>query len=172
MLIVLRSSELAELAGLLEAASSMMTEHGVTAPENLTPLLRRLRRGLRQVPDGHREAAEARYRAAFAECHVAGTEDNGSDAVHSYTGRNPASDEKAVRKLVSYAIDHKLWVEIDYPSEKLENNPPRIVEPVSEDHAMVYGYCRLRRGDRVFRLDKIRSARLRPRAFEEADRRR
>ena len=170
--IVLRSSELAELSGLLEAAASMLAEHGVTAPENLTPLLRRLRRGLRQVPDGQREEAEARYRAAFAEWHVADTADNGKGAVESYTGLNPAPNEKAVRELIGYAIDHKLWVEIDYPSEKPENDLPRIVEPVSEDHAMVYGYCRWRKGDRVFRLNKIQAAVLRPRESDEADRRR
>jgi predicted DNA-binding transcriptional regulator YafY len=124
------------------------------------------------VPDDQREEAEARYRAAFSEWQVADADDDGRDAVESYAGQSPASDEKAVRKLIGYAIDHKLWVEIDYPSEKPENNLPRIVEPVSEDHAMVYGYCRWRKGDRVFRLNKIQSAVLRPRESDEADRRR
>ena len=62
--------------------------------------------------------------------------------------------------MMGYAIDRRLCVEIGYGPESEDGPDGRLVEPFSEDHAMLYAYCRSRRGDRVFRLDRIRFARL------------
>ena len=80
-----------------------------------------------------------------------------------YRGENPATSQPGVRQLLGYAADHRLCVEIAYGEEAEPEK--RLVEPVSEDHAMLFAYCRARKGDRVFKLEKIRHARLTAQRF-------
>jgi predicted DNA-binding transcriptional regulator YafY len=128
--------------------------------EEIQRILSRLKRGLRQVSDDHRLEAVERYRKAFDGLNKRAPTDGGIHDLIHYPGQNPATTSEDIVPLVGYAIDHGLCIEIDYKSDGQGNGTRRMVEPVSEDHAMLYAYCRSRKGDRVFRLQKIEFARL------------
>jgi predicted DNA-binding transcriptional regulator YafY len=83
-----------------------------------------------------------------------------------YAGTNPATESNAMRTLIDYAINHQLRVEIAYGSSERDGH--RIIEPFSEDLTMLYAFCQTRRGDRVFRLDKIFFARLTGERFQRS----
>jgi len=155
--LILRSSELSHLVAFLDAALQTLQHRGTEDLEDIAHLLSRLRRGLRQVPDQHREEASEHYEGAFKSISTKPGPDEGLRDLLLYQGVNPASTAEEVRPLLGYAIEHRLCVELTYGPEEAER---RIVEPASEDPAMLYAYCRSRRGDRVFRLDKVHLARL------------
>ena len=158
--IVMSSSELSDLVAFLETAMEELRGNEPTAFADVGRLLRRLRTALRQVPDGQRQTAAKRYRRAIE------VQDRDTDADRArqdllrYDGENPATRPSDVRSMVGYAIDRNLCVEIGYGPESGDGPESRLLEPFSEDHAMLYAFCRTRRGDRVFRLDRIRFARL------------
>ena len=158
--IVLTSSELSELVAFLETAVEELRGNEPTAFADVGRLLRRLRVSLRRIPDRHRQTALKRYRKTIE------VQDRDTDADRArqdllrYDGENPATRPSDVRSMVGYAIDRKLCVEIGYGPETEGGPEDRLVEPFSEDHAMLYAFCRARRGDRVFRLDRIHFARL------------
>ena len=155
--LVLSSAELSELVGFLETALESLHACHDAFTEEMGHLLKRLRRGLRRVPDRRRQEAISRYRKVFEDAADASGADNGMRDLLHYSGDNPASQPSEIRPLIGYAIDHRLCVELDYGSEQVVR---RTVEPVSEGPTMLYAFCRDRKGDRVFRLDKIHFARL------------
>jgi len=158
--LVLRSKELSSLVGFLETALERLSGNSADPLDEIQRVLGRLRRGLRSVSDDHRLEAINRYRTAFQALNKRAPTDGGLHDLIHYPGQNPATTLDEIVSLVGYAIDHGLCIEIDYETEGLSDGDRRVVEPVSEDHAMLYAYCRSRRGDRVFRLQKISFARL------------
>ena len=161
--VVLTSSELSELVGFLETTVRMLSERASVSLEEVDHLIQRLRRGLRQVSDQHREEALSRYRKAFDRLFGSPPPDEGLQNLLHYPGENPTTCPAEICSLVGYAIDHRLCVEIGYGSEEAGR---RTVEPFSEDHAMLYAFCRDRKGDRVFRQNKILFARLTGERFQ------
>ena len=155
--LVLSSAELSELVGFLETALESLHECPNAFTEEMGHLLKRLRRGLRRVPDQHRQEAISRFRKAFEGAAEVHRPDNGMRDLLHYTGENPASQPSDIRPLIAYAIDHRLCVELGCGSDQAAR---RTVEPVSEGPTMLYAFCRDRKGDRVFSLDKIHFARL------------
>ena len=158
--IALRTSELSELIGFTEAAFRTLLTRTSGPYEEMAILLKRLRRGLRQVSDQRRQEALSRYLNAFESLFRTPPADGGMPDLLRFPGANPATGPSEIRFLVGYAIDHRLCVEIDYGAEGQKGAGRRLLQPLSEDHAMLYAFCRDRNGDRVFRVDKIRSARL------------
>ena len=161
--VAFRSSELSELVAFLEAALETLRVGGSDSAETVDQLVRRFRRGLRHVPDAQRLDALSRYRRAFERPFQRPSLDTGMRHLLHYRGENPATSQPGVRQLLGYAADHRLCVEIAYGEEAEPEK--RLVEPVSEDHAMLFAYCRARKGDRVFKLEKIRHARLTAQRF-------
>ncbi|MCZ6634021.1 MAG: helicase-associated domain-containing protein [bacterium] len=165
--VILSSSELSELVGFLESAITALTERGASPSETLDYVISRFRRGLRRVPDQGRQEALARYGKDFESLgKPAQSDESGLQDLLQYTGANPSSQATEIRPLVEYAIDHRLCVEIIYHVKG--ETSERTIEPFSEDHAMLYAFCQTRKGDRVFRMDKIQSARLTGQKFQRA----
>lgn len=165
--VILSSSELSELVGFLESATTALTERGTGPSETLNHLISRFRRGLRRVSDQGRQQALARYSKDFESLgKPAQSDESGLQDLLQYTGANPSSQAAEIRSLVEYAIDHRLCVEMIYHVKG--ETSERTVEPFSEDHAMLYAFCQARKGDRVFRMDKIQSARLTGQKFQRA----
>ncbi|MDP6776150.1 MAG: helicase-associated domain-containing protein, partial [Candidatus Latescibacteria bacterium] len=154
------SSELSELVAFLETAMEELRGNEPTAFAEVGGLLRRLRVALRRVPDRHRQSALTRFRRAIETQRRDTDTDRARQDLLKYDGENPTTRPPEVRTMMGYAIDRRLCVEIGYGPESEDGPDGRLVEPFSEDHAMLYAYCRSRRGDRVFRLDRIRFARL------------
>jgi hypothetical protein len=162
--IVFTTSELSELVAYLDVSSEMLLARTEGQLEELSYLISRLKRPLRRAPYEPRQQAEERYRQTFEQRkpdHREGLED-----LLRYAGTNPATESNAMRTLIGYAINHQLRVEIAYGSSKGDGH--RIIEPFSEDLTMLYAFCQTRRGDRVFRLDKIFFARLTGERFQRA----
>ncbi len=158
--LVLRSTELSWLVGFLETALEKLGDRPADSLDEIQRILSRLKWGLRKVSDDHRHEAVERYRRAFHTLNKRAPADRGIHDLIHYPGQNPATTSEDIVSLVGYAIDHGLCIEIDYESDGQGSDARRIVEPVSEDHAMLYAYCRARKGDRVFRLKRIDFARL------------
>lgn len=161
--IVLNSTELSELVGFLETSVGMLSEKTSASLKEINPLVQRFRRSLRQVSDKHREEAIFRYKKNFDKLFQVIPLNNSLPALLDYPGKNPTTCQTEIRSLVEYAIDYKLCIEIKYGSQKTDR---RIVEPFSSDHAMIYAFCRNRKNDRVFRLNKILFARLTGEPFQ------
>ena len=164
--VIFTSMELSDLVGFMESAVGMLAERSTGSTEEVSHLIQRLRRGLRQVPDDHRQNAADLYKGLFDYPFAKSVPDDGLQDLERYSGENPTSDAKAIRSLIGFGIDHNLCIEIGYGHEQEDHSNRRIVEPFSEDHAMLYAYCRERRGDRVFKLDKILFARLTSNRFQ------
>ena len=159
--LMLRSSELAELVGFVEAADTVLRDRlgKRYSRRDVAAVARRLRRQLRKSPGA--PVKEARDQALEAFEALAETPaEKRTESVRSYQGDDPAEATEAVRSLVEYAIDRHLCIVIDYDASDSEKSGKRIVEPISEDHAMLFAYCRDRKGDRVFRIDRIQRATL------------
>ncbi len=160
--IVLNSSELLQLAGFLETAVQTFAARSVPLPEDLSRLLKRLRRSLGSISEGDCHDAVNDYNKTFESLVRGGQPRDGIKALVQYPGANPATGEADIRSLIGYAIDHRLCLEIDYLPERNVTATPRSIEPIFEDHGVLYGYCRHRKGERTFRIERIRSARLTP----------
>ena len=160
--IVLKSSELIQLAGFLETAIQTFAARSVPLPEDLERLLKRLRRSLRSIPDSECRDALNDYCKTFESLFKGGPSRDGIQALIQYPGTNPATAGADVKGLIGYAIDHRLCLEIDYLAERSDATSSRSIEPLFEDHGVLYGFCRHRKGERMFQLERIRSARLTP----------
>lgn len=83
----------------------------------------------------------------------------------------PAAQPR-VRRTVEEAVRRSVVLNIDYVDQH-GTATSRAIEPVGlyfgGDGWYVVGWCRLRRGGRIFRFDRIRSARLTKRAFPPRD---
>ena len=159
--IMLRTSDLAELVGFVEAADAALRDRLKKryTRRDVAAIARKLRRQLRKSPGA--PVKEARDEATVAFNALAETPgEKRIEAVQDFDGADPASKPKDVRELISYALGQGLCIVIDYDASDEEKSGRRIVEPISEDHAMLFAYCRDRKGDRVFRLDRIQSATL------------
>ena len=159
---VLEGPELLQLAGFLETAAKTFAARSVPLPEGLERLLRRLRRSLRSIPDSECQDARSDYHETFETLFNSGRPHDGFQALRRYPGANPATAEADVKFLIGYAIDHRLGLEIDYRDERVARTSSRSIEPIFEDHGVLCGFCRHRKGERTFRIDRIRSARLTP----------
>ncbi|MDA0747803.1 MAG: helicase-associated domain-containing protein, partial [bacterium] len=144
--VIFRSNELSHLVGFLETALKTLSERSEDPLEDIHLLLRRLRRGLRKIPEQERQSLLSRYGDAFESLFRRPPSDEGIHDMLHFPGENPASRAEDIRALIEYAIDHRLCIEITYDPEQSQPPDSRIVEPVSEDHAMLYAYCRSRKG--------------------------
>ncbi len=158
--IVLKSSELLQLAGFLETAIQAFAARSVPLPEDLDRLLKRLRRSLRGIPDSECRDALDDYCRTFEALFSGPPSRDGIQALVQYPGINPATVAADIRCLIEYAIGHRLCLEIDYRAERGANTSSRSIEPIFEVDGVLYGFCRQRKGERMFRLDRIRNARL------------
>ncbi len=157
LVFALNGSDLLELVAFLETATKTLREQTSDPPQALDLLLSRLKRALRQFPDRQRRIdAASRYRKAFQELRRPSAGESGVQDLLRYVGQNPASDPVDIRAMVRYAIDHRLCVEIHYPSIDVRH----VIEPVAEDPTTLYAISPERRGDRIFRIEKVGLARL------------
>ena len=158
--ITLKRSELLQLTGFLETAIQSFAARSVPLPEDLKRLLKRFRRSLRSIPDSESHGALNDYCRSFESLFRGGSSRDDIQALSQYQGANPAAGEDDVSRLIEYAIDHRLCLEINYIAERNAKSTSRSIEPILVDHGVLYGFCRQRKGERPFRLDRIQSARL------------
>ena len=159
---VLEGPDLLLLAGFLESAAKTFAAKSVPLPAGLEHLMRRLRRNLRSIPNSECRDARSDYCETFESLFRSGQPHDGFETLMQYPGANPATAEADVKYLIGYAIDHRLGLEIDYHDERVAGTSSRSIKPIFEDHGVLCGYCRHRKGERTFRIDRIRSARLTP----------
>ena len=158
--ITLKRSELLQLTGFLETAVQSFTARSVPLPEDLKRLLNRIRRSLRSIPDSEIQVAVNDYYQSFDSLFRGGPSRDDIQALSQYKGANPAAGEGDISRLIEYAIDHRLCLEINYVADRSARKSCRSIEPILVDHGVLYGFCRLRKGERPFRLERIQSARL------------
>ncbi len=156
-----RASDLSRLVAFLEASANFLGDYGDgnTGP---TTLVRQLKRSLRRSSSEPLNKAKEKYDSGFDAAIAQIRESDGRAVKNAYLGTSPASDEKDIRTLIDYAIENRMRVRLGYGDR---NHQDRIVEPTSEDEQMLYAYCRSRKGDRVFRVDRIIQAELTEEVF-------
>ncbi|MFT5369224.1 MAG: hypothetical protein ACI8V2_004198 [Candidatus Latescibacterota bacterium] len=165
--IVFSTTELSDIVAFLETAREAIEAKTSEHLETVHHLIRRFKRTLRQSPDAPREEAASRYSTLFQTMlHPPQNREDGLEELLRFTGPNPSTVPAEMKAIIAYAIDHQLCVEIAYGNDA--NAPKRIIEPFSDDHAMLYAFCRERKGDRVFRTDRIHFARLTGEYFKRA----
>ena len=146
---------------ILEAGIEFLGDYGDGESGPIT-LLRQLKRTLRRSPSDPLEESRQKYGEAFSGAVQRIRESDGRAVKNAFPGTNPASKEKDIRTLIDYAIENRMLVKLGYGDR---NHQDRIVEPTSEDDEMLYAYCRSRKGDRVFRVDRIVQAELTDEVF-------
>lgn len=156
-----RASDLSRIVAYLEASQSFLGDYG-DGDSGPTTLIRQLKRSLRRSPSEPLEKAREKYEEAFGSAIQQIRESDGRAVKNAFQGKSPASDEKDIRGLIDYAIENRMRVKLGYGDR---NHQDRIVEPTSEDEQMLYAYCRSRKGDRVFRVDRIVNAELTDEVF-------
>jgi hypothetical protein len=165
--IVFSTTELSDVVAFLDTARESIEGKTNEHLETVQHIIRRFKRALRQSPDAPREEAASRYNTLFhALLNPPKNREEGLEELLRFTGPNPSTVSEEVKAIIAYAIDHELCAEIAYGNDA--DAPKRIIEPFSEDHAMLYAFCRERKGDRVFRTDKIHFARLTGEFFQRA----
>lgn len=165
--IVFSTTELSDLVAFLETARENIEEKTGEHLETVHHLIRRFKRALRQSPDAPRKEAGQHYQALFQRLlQPPKNRAEGLEELLRFTGPNPSTIASEIKAIIAYAIDHQLCVEIAYGNDA--NAPKRTIEPFSEDHAMLYAFCQERKGDRVFRVEKIHFARLTSEYFQRA----
>jgi hypothetical protein len=157
--VVFSTNELSDLVAFLETTREAIEAKSNEHLETVHHLIRRFKRALRQSPDTPRKEASDRY-SALLQTLLQPTKSpkDGLEELLRFTGANPSTQPSEMRAIIAYAIDHQLCVEIAYGNDT--NAPKRLIEPFSEDPTMLYAFCRERKGDRVFRTDRIHFARL------------
>lgn len=158
--ITLKRSELLQLAGFLDTAIQSFASRSVPLPEDLNRLLKRLRGSIRSIPDSEGHGDLNDYSRSFETLFRGGSSRDDIRALSQYQGANPAAGEGDISRLIEYAIDHRLCLEVNYIAERSAKSKSRSIEPILVDHGVLYGFCRQRKGERPFRLDRIQSARL------------
>lgn len=153
----LSTTDLSELVGYLESSISFLDSRLGEKPRDITHLAQRLRRVLRRTPGESIAQRTEEHAELFERVIEQVRESDGSDSLSEFEGPNPATKEEDILTVVDFAIRRKLCLRLEYGTR---DNPDRIVQPTSEDEKMLYAYCRNRRGDRVFRLDRIQRAEL------------
>ncbi|MBS11730.1 MAG: hypothetical protein CME19_09020 [Gemmatimonadetes bacterium] len=156
-----RGSDLSRIVGFLEASQTFLGNYG-DGDSGPTTLIRQLKRSLRRSPGEPLEKAKAKYTDAFESAIKQIRESDGRAVKNAYQGNTPASKAKDIRKLIDYAIENRMRIKLGYGDR---NHQGRVVEPTSEDDQMLYAYCRSRKGDRVFRVDRIVQAELTDEVF-------
>jgi hypothetical protein len=160
--ISLQTSDLSELVAFLESSMAFLEARTGDRPADIEHLSRRLRRSLRAAPAEQLDRLRDRYGKAFARVATAAPAADGPRKLSLFDGANPADTPDGLRSLLGYAIENRLCVRLFYGAPTL---PERIVQPASDDDQMLYAFCRARRGDRVFRYDRIRRAELTAETF-------
>ncbi len=156
-----RASDLSRLVAFLEASAEFLGDYG-DEENGPSTLVRQLKRSLRRSPSEPLEAAREKYAGAFDTAVKQIRESDGRAVKNAFQGSSPALEEKEIRSLIDYAIENRMRVKLSYGDR---NHQDRIVEPTSEDEQMLYAYCRSRKGDRVFRVDRIIQAELTDEVF-------
>ena len=156
-----RASDLSRLVAFLEAGQAFLGDYG-DGESGPTTLVRQLKRSLRRSPSEPLDKAREKYGEAFDSAIQQIRESDGRAVKNAFQGSSPASEEKEIRSLIDYAIENRMRVKLGYGDR---NHQDRIVEPTSEDEQMLYAYCRSRKGDRVFRVDRIVQAELTDEVF-------
>jgi proteasome accessory factor C len=89
---------------------------------------------------------------------------------HQTPEQRPGADEEQLVATLSDAIEQRRVVAIEYLKEGEETPKERLVEPYSFErvlpHWLIHTWDRSSNGERSFRLDRMRSARLTEEAFE------
>jgi proteasome accessory factor C len=89
---------------------------------------------------------------------------------HQTPEQRPGADEEQLVATLSDAIEQRRVVAIEYLKEGEETPKERLVEPYSFErvlpHWLIHTWDRSSNGERSFRLDRMRSARLTDEAFE------
>ena len=153
----LSTTDLSELVGFLESAVSFLDERLGEKPHDITHLAQRLRRVLRRTPGESIGSRTEAHADLFERIIDQVRESDGSTTLAEFTGPNPASENDDIMSVVDFAIRRKLCLRLEYGAQ---GNGDRVVQPTSEDEKMLYAYCRNRKGDRVFRLDRIHRVEL------------
>ncbi len=156
-----RASDLSRIVAFLEASADFLSDHG-DGGNGPSTLVRQLKRSLRRSASEPLEQARLKYATAFETAVQQIRESDGRAVKNAFQGASPASKEKDIRTLIDYAIENRMRVKLGYGGS---NHQDRIVEPTSEDEQMLYAYCRSRKGDRVFRVDRIAQAELTDEVF-------
>jgi hypothetical protein len=156
-----RASDLSHIVAFLEASAEFLGDCG-DGESGPTTLIRQLKRSLRRSPSEPLEKAREKYSEIFGTAVKQIRESDGRALKNAFHGSSPASEEKEIRSLIEYAIENRMRVKLSYGDR---NHQDRIVEPTSEDEQMLYAYCRSRKGDRVFRVDRIIQAELTDEVF-------
>ena len=156
-----RASDLSRLVAFMEASQAFLGDYG-DGDSGPTTLVRQLKRSLRRSAAEPLDKARENYDEAFDSAIKQIRESDGRAVKNAFQGTSPASDEKDIRSLIDYAIENRMRVKLGYGDR---NHQDRIVEPTSEDEQMLYAYCRSRKGDRVFRVDRIVQAELTDEVF-------
>jgi hypothetical protein len=151
-----RASDLSRIVAYLEASAEFLGDYG-DGESGPTTLIRQLKRSLRRSPSEPLEKAREKYSEIFGTAVKQIRVTDGRALKNAFQGSSPASEEKEIRSLIEYAIENRMPVKLGYGDR---NHQDRIVEPTSGDEQMLYAYCRSRKGDRVFRLDRIIQAEL------------
>ena len=158
--ISLKRSELLQLAGFLEAAIQSFNARSIPLPEDLERLRDRVRRSLRGIPESECRSALDDCCRSFESLFRGGPSRDDVQALSQYRGANPATCESDIARLIEYAIERRLCLEIVYRAERSGRDTTRSIEPILVDHGVLYGFCRHRKGERPFRIDRIQCAGL------------
>ena len=153
----LSTTDLSELVGFLESAVSFLDERLGEKPHDIAHLTQRLRRVLRRTPGESIQTRAVAHANLFERIIDQVRASDGSNTLAEFTGPNPASEGDDILSVVDFAIRQKLCLRLEYGAQ---GNGDRVVQPTSEDEKMLYAYCRNRKGDRGFRLDRIQWAEL------------
>ena len=158
--ISLKRSELLQLAGFLETAIQSFGARSIPLPEDLERLRKRVRRSLQGIPDSECRNAFDDCCRSFETLFRGGPYRDDIQALSGYTGANPATGEGDISRLIEYAMEHRLCLEIVFTTERSAKTTSRSIEPILADDGVLYGFCRHRKGERPFRIDRIERARL------------
>lgn len=115
---------------------------------------------LRQMPDGQWVAFEGYDTVHSCNAEPPSAERDGGWA--SLTKAIARQESKRTEELIAKAISERLVVAITYTSRYrgYPHRTSREIEPLDRVNRTVRAYCRLRHGERVFRLDRIEGAEL------------
>lgn len=121
------------------------------------PLVSTWRKAQESVLEAKIEEVREKYSAQISHL-VTNTVSTGASKYH-FDGPNPASEVDDVKRMIDFAIENEFEMEIDYIKATKEK-VSEVIQPESLEKTRLYAHCRTRDAYSVYRVDRIRSARL------------